>query len=153
MNPHLQEIQDIIDNQIGPAGTLGFSVQGYDGDGLTLGAPLARNLNHHGTAFGGSLFALAAVCGWGFVLLKLREVGLHGLIVVKHSSVDYLAPVSGDLQVRCGADADAVESFLQAFRERGRARLRVDGAAPGADGDALQLHSTYTVIAQPENAD
>lgn len=151
MTPHLQEIQNIIDNQIGPAGILGFQVLDYDSQQLILEAPLARNQNHHGTAFGGSLFSLAAVCGWGFVLIKLREAQLHGLIVVKQSSVDYLAPVTGDLSVSCGAEPAAVEEFLETFKSEGRARLVVDGVAPGEDGEpALRLQSTYTVIAQKQ---
>lgn len=155
MSPHLQEIQNIIDGEIGPAGTLGFKVLDYDSQQLSLEAPLELNQNHHGTAFGGSLFSLAAVCGWGFVLLKLREAELHGLIVVKQSSVDYLAPVTGDLSVSCGAEAPVVEEFIETFKSKGRARLVVDGIAPGEDGSpALRLQSTYTVIAQnPEQAD
>lgn len=155
MTPHLQEIQNIIDHEIGPANALGFAVQGYSGNQLTLEAPLERNQNHHGTAFGGSLFSLAAVCGWGYVLIKLREADLHGLIVVKKSSVEYLAPVTGDLSVSCGAVDSAVSEFLNTFQSKGRARLTVDGVAPGKDGEpALRLQSTYTVIAQnPDKAD
>ncbi|MGB0866407.1 MAG: YiiD C-terminal domain-containing protein [Granulosicoccaceae bacterium] len=149
MHTHLQEIQHIIDREIGPAGTLGFAVDNYSGQSLTLTAPLERNLNHHGTAFGGSLFALAAVCGWGFVLLKLREANLHGLIVVKHSSVDYLAPVTGDLSVSCGAEPATVKAFIDIFRDQGRARLTLDGVAPALSAEpALRLQSTYTVIAK-----
>lgn len=148
MNVHLQEIQNIIDHKIGPASALGFKVSKYNGQQLSLQAPLERNLNHHGTAFGGSLFSLAAVCGWGFVLLKLREQDLHGLIVVKSSSVDYLAPVNGDLSVTCGADGASVTEFIQAFKTKGRARLLVQGFAPSStDKPALSLQSTYTAIA------
>lgn len=149
MNPHVQEIHDIITGNLGPAQALGFAVDDYNGKRLSLSAPLERNLNHHGTAFGGSLFSLAAVCGWGFVLIKLREADLHGLIVVKHSSVDYLAPVTGDLAVNCGTDQETVTAFLNTYREKGRARLTVEGVAPGKDGEpALRFKSTYTVIAK-----
>ncbi len=147
MNAHLDEIQRIIDNDIAPARQLGFRVDGYDEHSLNLRAPLTLNTNHHGTAFGGSLFSLAAVCGWGFVLLKLREADLHGTIVVKSSEVAYLAPVSTDLSVRCGAKTQAVESFLARYRQTGRARLEIQGQAP-ADHEqpALTLKSTYSVF-------
>ncbi len=148
MTPYLKEIQTIIDNDIGPAGVLGFEVEDYNGLELKLTAPLERNRNHHGTAFGGSLFSLAAVCGWGFVLLKLREANKHGRIVVKQSSVDYLLPVTGDLSVSCGAAPNNVEAFIKTYRDKGRARLVIEGVAPALNGEAaLRLQSTYTVIA------
>ncbi len=149
MSQHLQEIQRIIDQQIAPARALGFQVQHYDNNSLTLCAPLALNSNHHGTAFGGSLFSLAAVCGWGFVLLKMRETSLDGNIVVKQSSVEYLAPVTGDLSVSCGAEPESVEQFIQRYRDTRRARLTVSGVAlDEAQKTALRLSSTYTAFAQ-----
>ncbi|HKE43757.1 MAG TPA: YiiD C-terminal domain-containing protein, partial [Steroidobacteraceae bacterium] len=42
-------------------------IAGYDQDTLTLLAPLAANSNHKGTAFGGSLFSLAVLAGWGLL--------------------------------------------------------------------------------------
>ena len=41
----------------------------FDDHGLTVRADLAPNVNVHGTAFAGSLYAIAALSGWGLVHL------------------------------------------------------------------------------------
>ena len=56
---------------------MGIRVAAYDGTSLKLTAPLAPNINHKSTAFGGSLYSLAVLCGWGIVHLKLAEAALH----------------------------------------------------------------------------
>src|SRR5262247_202907 len=75
-------------------------VRRFDGTALTLSAPLAANSNHKGTAFGGSLFSLAVLAGWGLLALKLEERNLHAELVIQDSHVEYLAPVRGDFSAR-----------------------------------------------------
>ena len=46
---------------------MGVKVESLDEDYLTLFAALAPNINHIGTAFGGSLHGLATLACWGVV--------------------------------------------------------------------------------------
>ena len=47
----------------------------FESHRLTVEAELAPNVNVHGTAFAGSLYAIAALSGWGLVHLELARAG------------------------------------------------------------------------------
>ena len=112
-------------------------VAGSDATGLRLTAPLAPNINHERTAFGGSLASLMTLACWGYLWLLLEgEVGLH--IVVNESKVSYLKPITGELDALC-LPPDTVElgRFRDTLARRGKARIELSaemrqGAAPAA---------------------
>ena len=62
--------RDILD-KIVLARAMAISVVAYDGESLTMAAPLAPNVNDKGCAFGGSLVSLMTLAGWGLVKLAL----------------------------------------------------------------------------------
>ena len=76
---------------------MGVAVSEYKRDTLTLTAPLSKNINHQQSAFGGSIFSLAALAGWGILQLKLRELDLDCYIVVADAKVKFLKPIREDL--------------------------------------------------------
>lgn len=94
-----------------------------DAAGLGLGAPLAPNINHERTAFGGSLASLATLACWGYLWLLLEDrSGMH--MVVNEAQIRYLKPVSGDLNAWCPAPAEKyLKKFMDTLGRRGRARL------------------------------
>ncbi|MBU6420625.1 MAG: YiiD C-terminal domain-containing protein [Gammaproteobacteria bacterium] len=93
--------------------------------GLTLSAPLAANLNHEGTAFGGSLDSLAMLACWGLVWLLL-EPGPAAHIVVAESRMQFLRPVTDILIARCAMpEATARQTFLDTLQRRNKARLKL----------------------------
>jgi len=104
-----------------------IALRDYNGETLTLAAPLAPNVNDKGCAFGGSLSSLATLAGWGVVALKLAELGLSAEIYVQDSTIRYLAPVWG--------------------AARGRGRVRVVCRVPREEGgDACTLEARFVAI-------
>lgn len=93
--------------------------------GLTLSAPLAANLNHEGTAFGGSLDSLAMLACWGLVWLLLeREPAVH--IVAAESRMQFLRPVTDTLIAHCRLpDEAARQTFFDTLQRRNKARLEL----------------------------
>jgi len=82
-------------------------VAGFDASGLRLAAPLAPNINHERTAFGGSLASLMTLACWGYLWLLLEDhSGLH--IVVNEAKIDYLRPVTDTLDALCPPPEAAV---------------------------------------------
>lgn len=120
-----------------------------DAEGLRLTAPLAPNINHERSAFGGSLASLMTLACWGYLWLLLEEQqpGLH--IVVKDAQLNYLKPVTGMLDARCAPpSAKELQKFLDTLARRGKARLSLkaetvqDGAAAaGYSGDFVVYRS------------
>ena len=121
---------------------------------LTLGAPLAANVNDKGNAFGGSLCSLMTIAGWGLGFLRLAEAGLEADIYVADSRIRYLKPVYEDLVVEvrletAGAEgADALD-LPGVLRSQGRAGYRVNARTLLADGaTAAALGARYVAIAR-----
>src|SRR4030042_933619 len=92
----LDEVTQYLHEHIPLTRHLGATVAHWDGKTVRLSAPLAPNLNHRGTAFGGSLSALAIVCGWTLLHLALQERGVFHRIVIQSSKMDFAEPVDGD---------------------------------------------------------
>ena len=102
---------------------MGVKVSGSDERGLRLTAPLAPNINHERTAFGGSVASLLTLACWGYLWLELEgERGLH--IVVNEAQVSYLKPISGPLDTLCiPPPAEELKRFIDTLARRGKARL------------------------------
>ena len=87
---------------------MGLHVAESNAQHLVLEAPLAANVNHLGTAFGGSLHALPTLACYAVLWTLLREAGLDGHVVVKRSAAQYRVPVTGRLRAICERPAPAV---------------------------------------------
>ena len=64
-----------------PVAAMQVSIAGFDGDCLRLDAPLDRNVNDKGCAFGGSLASLMTLAAWGVVTLRVQGAGMHCIAV------------------------------------------------------------------------
>ena len=110
-----------------PVAALGVRVQACDVGSLTLSAPLARNLNDKGSAFGGSQSALLTLAAWALTTLRLGEWGREADVYVQDSSVRFLAPLHDDLEARAWlAPGQDWEAFFAAFVARGKARIALE---------------------------
>lgn len=137
-----QSLQATLRHEIPLSGAMGLEVAGYDGESLTLRAPLAPNINHKSTAFAGSLNAVATLTGWGLIWLITHEQRLPSVIVIQEHTTRYLRPVGQDFAATCHAPpARQIERFLTALRQRGRARLPLTIEIITGDG---QIAVTFT---------
>ena len=122
MSAELAETEAYLYEKIPVTRAMGARLTAYDGESLTLTAPLEVNHNHLGTAFGGSLAAIATLAGYSMLWLKLGDRSSH--IVIRSSSAEYLRPVRGEIRAVCAApSAEAFAAFQQAFARAGKARL------------------------------
>ena len=122
-------LQKRIDREIALAKSMGVIVESADDAGVILRAPLAPNANHKGTAFGGSLYALAVLAGWAWASRYLAAHELAADAVIQESSMRFLAPVHGELRASIEVPAAAeIDKFYRMLVRagRGRIRLRVD---------------------------
>jgi len=124
---------------------MGIRVAAYDGTSLKLTAPLAPNINHKSTAFGGSLYSLAVLCGWGIVHLKLAEAALHKHIVIQESNIRYLLPVDQLMQAECSLDETTLKHFLRTLAKHDRARLALNVVIKHKDQPAVEFSGRYVV--------
>jgi thioesterase domain-containing protein len=106
-------------------------------------APLDKNVNHLGTAFGGSLHTLPILACYAAVWTLLREAGLDGHVVVKHSSAHYRAPVTGRLRAVCvRPPAAVVKEFITALQRHRKARMDLTAIVE----PAVEFSGTYVAV-------
>jgi thioesterase domain-containing protein len=118
----VEQIQELLHTKIPITRAMGVKVEDYNGERLILSAPLEANVNHLGTAFGGSLHALAVLSGYGLLWLELKDTDCH--IVIRKSSTSYERPVRGELRATCARpDRQALEEFKQTLQQKGSARI------------------------------
>jgi thioesterase domain-containing protein len=124
---------------------MGVTVEDYDGERLVLRAPLEANVNHLGTAFGGSLNALAVLSGYGLLWLELQDSDCH--IVVRDISISYERPVSGDLRATCvRPDARVMEAFKTTFQQKRKARVSLSASIESQGVIAVRFNGTFVAM-------
>ncbi len=138
-------LERTLHDEIPLSQAMGVSVTDYDGTSLKLSAPLATNINHKSTAFGGSLYSLAVLCGWGMLHLKLAEAALHKHIVIQESNIRYLRPVAQDMQAECNLDDETLNKFLRTLNKHDRARLSLDVIIHNQGQPAVEFTGRYVV--------
>lgn len=104
---------------------------------LTLTAPLAPNINHRETVFGGSASALCILSAWSFIHCRLRQhPEIKPRIVIQRNSMDYLKPVLGEFKATCTLGSEKDWSFLIKCLTRkkvGRIKLTSQLTSEGED--------------------
>lgn len=118
----LASLQTALHTHIPISGHMGIEVDSYDGERLVLSAPLANNINHQLSAFGGSLFSLSALAGWSMVQLKLAEMKIAANTVIAGGDVSYSQPVFTTLHCEIELPA-AYPAFREKLLNTGKASI------------------------------
>ena len=94
--------------------------------GVTLAAPLAPNINHRETVFGGSASAVAILSAWALMYLRLEKEQLNVRIVIQKNTMTYERPITNRFTASAAiADAAAWRRFADALKRKGRGRFTV----------------------------
>ncbi|MDH0730519.1 YiiD C-terminal domain-containing protein [Pseudomonas sichuanensis] len=149
MSTDSQYLQGVLHSDIPLTREMGMAVIDWHDHCLRLQLPLAPNVNHKSTMFGGSLYCGAVLVGWGWLHLRLRELGIDdGHIVIQEGQISYPLPVTGTAVARCPApDEKAWERFLTMYQRRGRARLTLETVVSneGSDEAAVRFSGQYVL--------
>lgn len=131
-----------------PVAAMGVEIAHYDGTRLRVHAPLARNVNDKGCAFGGSLNGVMTIAAWGLGFLKLAEAGQRADTYVQDSSIRYLAPLFGDLVAEAWlSPGQHWDDYIAQLAARGRARATVCARVAGSDGaDAATFEGRFVAL-------
>jgi thioesterase domain-containing protein len=124
---------------------MGITVEGYDGEALTVRAPLQPNRNIHGTTFAGSLYTTCVLTGWGGIWLALRERGLTATIYAADSTIQYRKGVYGDFVCRCALDVVTVAAALDKLEATGRASVELTCTIESDAKAAVKFTGRYVV--------
>lgn len=141
----LRETEAFLHAQIPLTRAMGVEVESWDGRQLILRAPLEPNHNHLGTAFGGSLSALATLAGYSLLWLLLGDREAH--IVIRDSSIRFRHPVRGALRAFCQRPGDEVwEEFRHQWSATGRAHLQLHATIEHEEQTCVEFEGTFVAI-------
>ncbi len=138
------ELQEVFHSEIPITKYMGLTVRHLSADAITVCAPLAPNMNHKSTAFGGSIYSVTVLTGWGLLYSLLSDETRDAHIVIFESNILFHLPVKEDFCAVCRIpETRAVERFLRVFRKKGRAKIKLLVQIITDDGIAVSFQGTY----------
>ena len=120
------ELQQYLHQHIPLSAAMEVHVESVESDSVILRAPLAPNINHRETVFGGSASALAILSAWSLLHTRLSDESIECRLVIQRNSMEYSKPVSGEVYAKAGlAEEHTWQKFIRILLRRGRARISV----------------------------
>jgi len=146
------ELEQYLHEHIPLSKAMEITVVSAGETGIVLRAPLAPNINHRETVFGGSASAIAILAGWSLVHTRLRVAGLACRVVIQRNTMDYLRPVQGAFEARSWFESpEAWEGFLRLLQRKGKARITVLAVLEHGGQVAGRFTGDFVALAGPEN--
>ena len=144
-----EELDDFLRTHLPLARAAGVKVERYTGDKLIASAPLDKNINDKGTAFGGSLYNICVIAAWGMTHLKSLEMGLKGDIVVAKGEINYLRPLTSQLMATAIAPTpELIARAKQGFVDRGKAIFSIKVEILDQENQpCVEFEGKYAVLA------
>src|SRR4051794_6973364 len=93
---------------------MAVTVTRADAGGVVIEAPLAPNVNHRETVFGGSASALGILAAWSALFVRMQAESVAGRIVIRRNTMSYERPIVGLFSAAAVAPGDAAWSRLLA---------------------------------------
>ena len=148
-----RELQDCLHAHIPLSAAMQVSVRSVQADGVTLAAPLAPNINHRETVFGGSASALAILAAWSLLHTRMRAEGVHARLVIQSNQMDYDKPIFGDFTARSSlAEPDQWPRFMRMLARMRRGRLRVNAVLESDGAVVGRLTGEFVALSNDEAA-
>lgn len=141
------ELERYLHQHIPLTRAMQVSVRGVSRQGITLGAPLAPNINHHETAFGGSLATLATLSAWSLVYTRLLGEGIRGRLVIQRNAMSFETPVHGEFTATSAfAGESEWPAFLRMLTRRGKGRIAVTAQVDCSGGIAGRFSGEFVAL-------
>ena len=114
---------------------------------VRLSAPLAPNINHRATVFGGSASALALLAAWTLLYVRLKSQGLSARLVIQRNNMAYEKPMAaGFSAAACVPEGVVWEKFIRMLQRKGRARIEVMARLECQGEKAGELRGEFVAI-------
>lgn len=143
------ELETFLRERIPLSSAMEVRVQSISAGRVVLSAPIAPNMNHRDTAFGGSASALAILAAWSVVCVRMQDEGLEGRIVIRRNTMSYDQPIAADFSATASAPDEAAWNKLRSALARGRpGRVRVKAILECMGERTGELIGEFVVLPQ-----
>ena len=148
-----RELESYLHEHIPLSGAMAVSVAEVSAERVVLRLPLAPNINHRETVFGGSASAAAILACWSLLHVRLRGAGLEARLVIQRNTMSYLAPIAGDFRaVAALDDVAAWSTFVRTLERKRRARIAVSALLESGGETACRFEGEFVALAGPNEA-
>ncbi len=120
------ELQHYLHDHIPLSKAMAASVVTMNECTVVLRAPLAPNINHRETVFGGSASTLAILAAWSLLYTRLRKQGITSRVVIQRNSMEYMQPILGEFTAHASLqNPDQWQQFTRMLSRKSKARISV----------------------------
>ena len=144
------ELQDYLHDHIPLSRAMRVAVERFDDDSVVLSAPLAPNINHRETVFGGSAAAVAILAAWSLLHTRLGSGGVSRRLVIQRHTMQFDLPIDGDFTARSHIEPDAWAIFVRALERKGRARITVSSVLECDGSTVASFDGTFVALTVQE---
>jgi thioesterase domain-containing protein len=143
-----RELERYLHEQIPLSAAMGITALLATTQSVVLSAPLAPNINHKRTAFGGSISALGILAAWSLLHLRLIEAGCNCEVVIQSSQMEYDRPIAGPFSARSSVADSLWPTFLKTLTRKKRARIEVQSSLVCEGALAGRLSGRFVAFLQ-----
>lgn len=140
-----QQLESRILEGIPLSRSMAFEVVALDECSIRVKGHQKENINVHGTAFAGSLYAICTLAVWGLVYSRLPD---NASLVMVNGDIDYLKPVIGDIVADGYVQAEDMGRFLKELNENSKCKVRATAIVEHQGKKAVRFNaSLYARVA------
>ena len=141
------EAQKYIETYIPVTKIMGMEIVELTHDSVRIAMPHAPNVNHQGSAFGGSIDSLFFVTSWAYVQLLIEDFEPHPRIVGRRGRSTFHKPVKSDFEAKVLIpDESAVQTFLDDLTQKRKGRLTAKAVVEYEGDIAAEFEGDFVVL-------
>lgn len=141
------EIEQYLYEHIPITKALGVKAVEFSKEGVKFKAPLANNINHRSTAFGGSISSMLITTGWSYLRLLFDGSDPIPKIVIGKSNTQYLKPVTDDFTSELIIPKkETVKKFMEMYHRFGKARITLKAQIKEEGKVLAEFEGDFVVI-------
>ncbi len=144
---HISEFEKYLFKSIPVAKALGIKVKVLESNHASISAPIDLNKNHLNTVFGGSSSMVCILTAWSLFQNRIIANQLDGQLMIREQKVSYFKPITSDFVCHAYFNDDLDwDSFLNAFKEKNKARLEVTAKIYQDEKLAVELKGVFVLL-------
>lgn len=143
----IQKLQTKLHTEIPLTKFMQLNVCEYTNQQLITTAPLDRNINDKGTAFGGSLSTMTIISSWSLCWLISQELGFDSknIVVIKNEN-SYLKPITKDIVCYTKKPTnDEIETLKQKLEKKGSASIKIKSQIIEDENICVEFEGVYVI--------
>ncbi|MDD5332275.1 MAG: YiiD C-terminal domain-containing protein [Rhodoferax sp.] len=145
------DLEQYLHEHIPMSKAMQVSVTEVQPERVLLSAPLAPNINHRDTVFGGSVSAVAILAAWSLLHTRLNRSGISSRLVIQRNTMKYELPIAGTFTARSFIPAAAAwETFSRMILRKGRARITVSAILEYAGQSVGHFEGEFVALSTAE---